>query len=125
MKKDKQPTSLSHKNMAGANQQSKNNKQPVKQPAVKNQTKTERILEAFVRGEQLHRFNTFTYRETCLHSTVSLLQNKYGVQFARKTIRVNRQGDMVNVTLYWLPYSSFEQAHEVLTEMRERRGVNG
>lgn len=96
-----------------------------KQPAVKKQTKTERILEAFVRGEKLHRFNAFIYRETCLHSTVSLLQNRYGIQFARKTIKVSRQGDMVNVTLYWLPYSSVEQAHKVLTEMRERRGVNG
>src|SRR5690554_7726981 len=96
-----------------------------KQPAVKKQTKTERILEAFVRGEKLHRFNAVIYRETCLYSTVSLLQNRYGIQFARKTIKVSRQGDMVNVTLYWLPYSSVEQAHKVLTEMRERRGVNG
>lgn len=96
-----------------------------RKPTVKKQTKTERVLEAFLQGEKLHRFNAFMYRETCLHSTVSILQNKYGIQFARKTIRVNRQGDMVTVTLYWLPYSSVEQAHKVLTEMRERRGVNG
>jgi len=107
--------------MAGANQQSKNNKQPVKQPAVKKQTKTERILEAFVRGEQLHRFNTFTYRETCLHTTVSDLTHKGGLIFNRKTVQVNRQGDKVSVKLYWLAEPSLAEAETLLFDMKKRR----
>ena len=92
-----------------------------KQVTTKKPTKIERILEAFCRGEQLHRFNAFHLRETALHSTVSSLVNGYGLALDRKPITVERQGDQVRVMLYWLPPSSQQKANELLEFMRSRR----
>lgn len=93
------------------------------QNATKKHTKIERILHAFVSGEQLHRFSAFQLRETALHSTVSTLVHRYGLIIDRKQITVERQGDKVQVMLYWLSPVSQQQAEQLLKLMKLRRSV--
>lgn len=90
---------------------------------IKPPRKIETILAALVRGEKLHRFTAWEYRDTCLHSTISALQNSHAIPISRKDIIVVRQGDKVPVKLYWLPPTSLERANEVLARMRQRRGL--
>ena len=91
------------------------------QTSIKPQTKTERVLQTFVSGEALHRFRAFALRDTCLHSTVSRLEQGYGLLFKRRSVIVDRQGDPVRVTEYWLSPESHDQAAKVLQSMRQRR----
>lgn len=88
--------------------------------ANKPQTKIERILQAFVSGETLHRFQAFALRDTCLHSTVSALEH-YNLLFKRRAVIVDRQGDPVRVVEYWLHSESYDKAAKVLQGMRQRR----
>lgn len=84
--------------------------------ATKKTTKIERILLAFVNGEQLQRFTAFQLRETALHSTVATLVHSYG-------LTIERQGDKVRVMLYWLAPTSQEKAERLLKQMKSRRTV--
>lgn len=90
---------------------------------AKKATKIERILQAFVSGEQLHRFTAFQLRETALHSTVATLVHSYGLTIDRKLITIERQGDKVQVMLYWLSPNSQEKAEQLLKQMKSRRTV--
>ena len=92
-----------------------------KQAAIKPQTKIERVLMAFVSGESLHRFRAFALRDTCLHSTVSALEQGYSLLFKRRSVIIDRQGDPVRVTEYWLHPESLDKAAKVLDAMRQRR----
>lgn len=47
-------------------------------------TKLETILVQFVMGRNMNRFEAEHHHDHCLHSTVSTLQNSYGIQIARK-----------------------------------------
>lgn len=89
----------------------------------KKPSKIETILAALVRGEKLHRYTAWDYRDSCLHSTISALQNNHGIPISRKGITVVRQGDKVPVKLYWLSPTSLGRANEVLARMRQRRGL--
>ncbi|HKM36069.1 MAG TPA: hypothetical protein VJY83_00320 [Thiopseudomonas sp.] len=91
------------------------------QAAIKPQTKIERILQAFIAGQSLHRFQAFALRDTCLHSTVSALEQGYNLQFKRRAVIVDRQGDPVRVVEYWLHPESLDKAAKVLDAMRQRR----
>lgn len=91
--------------------------------SVKKATKIERILQAFVDGEQLHRFSAFQLRETALHSTVASLVHNYGLTIDRKPITIERQGDKVQVMLYWLSPISQQEAERLLKLMKSRRTV--
>lgn len=93
------------------------------QGITKKSTKIERILQAFVSGEQLHRFTAFQLRETTLHSTVATLVHSYGLIIDRKQITVERQGDKVQVMLYWLSPVSQQQAEQLLKLMKSRRTI--
>ncbi len=88
---------------------------------MKKPTKVERVLEQFVLGRKLHRFDAFALRDTCLHTTVSDLTHKGGLIFNRKTVQVNRQGDKVSVKLYWLAEPSLAEAETLLFDMKKRR----
>ena len=92
-----------------------------KQVAIKPQTKIERILQAFTTGRSLHRFQAFALRDTCLHSTVSALEKGHNLLFKRRTVIIDRQGDLVRVTEYWLHPDSLDKAVKVLDAMRQRR----
>jgi hypothetical protein len=91
--------------------------------SVRKATKIERVLQAFASGEQLHRFSAFKLRETALHSTVASLVHNYGLTIDRKSITIERQGDKVQVTLYWLSPSSQQEAERLLKLMVSRRTV--
>ena len=93
------------------------------QNATKKATKIERILHALVSGEQLHRFTAFQLRETVLHSTVATLVHNYGLTIARKLITIERQGDNVQVMLYWLSPTSQQEAERLLKLMKSRRTI--
>ena len=90
---------------------------------MKKPTKIERVLEEFVLGKKLNRFDAFALRDTCLHSTVSELTQRHGLRFKRKTIQVYRQGDKVSVTLYWLDETSLAEAKKLLLSMKKRRNA--
>ena len=62
-----------------------------------------RILAAFVRGEEMHRFSAEArHSDHTLPSTVSELQAK-GVVIARRDISVpGYRGQLAHVALYWL-----------------------
>lgn len=91
--------------------------------SVKKATKIERILQAFINGEQLHRFSAFRLRETALHSTVASLVHNYGITIDRKPITIERQGDKVQVMLYWLSPNSQQEAERLHKLMKSRRAV--
>lgn len=91
--------------------------------SVKKVTKIERVLQALVSGEQLHRFSAFRLRETALHSTVASLVHNYGLTIDRKQIMIERQGDKVQVMLYWLSPTSQHEAERLLKLMKSRRTV--
>ncbi len=93
------------------------------QNETKKTTKIERILLAFINGEQLHRFTAFQLRETALHSTVATLVHSYGLTIDRKLITIERQGDKVQVMLYWLSPTSQHEAERLLKLMKSRRTV--
>jgi hypothetical protein len=70
---------------------------------VKRMAKKWRVLMAFLDGSQLHRFTAFKLNDTCLHSTISELRHRDGIEFDDKDIIVKSPwGFPTPVTLYWL-----------------------
>ena len=62
------------------------------------------ILGLFVRGYTLNRFEAEAHNDHCLHSTVSSLQNDYGILIDRVSEKVPclRRRKTVPVKRYWL-----------------------
>ena len=79
-------------------------------------TKTYRVLLAFVNGGRYHRFEAEReLHDHALHSTVSALQNKHGIEIARVPINVpGYRGVPTRVMRYWLPDTSREKALKLL-----------
>ena len=71
-------------------------------------TKIETMLRLFVQGYNLNRFEAEAHHDHCLHSTVSTLQNSYGIKIARMTETVLCLGGKatVRVKRYWLETSA-------------------
>ena len=89
---------------------------------TKKPTKLEVILSALADGKKLHRFNAFQYGDTCLHTTVSTLQNSYAVIVSRKFIKYTTiNGHDARVRLYWLEPEQVTKAEQLLKLMRKRR----
>lgn len=67
-------------------------------------TKIENILTIFFKGESLNRFEAEAHHDHCLHTTVSTLQNEYGIQIDRKSEAVPcvRGTKTTRVKRYWL-----------------------
>lgn len=80
-----------------------------------------RILAAFLRGEEMHRFSAETrHSDHCLPSTVSELQRK-GVVIRRRDISVpGYRGQLAHVALYWL-----DLAPENVAKARALLAVDG
>lgn len=72
--------------------------------AAAKQTKLQTILALFVRGYNLNRFDAENHHDHCLHSTVSSLQNGYGILIDRmsETVPCLRGRATVRVKRYWL-----------------------
>ena len=67
-------------------------------------TKLETILRVFLRGVSLNRFQAEDHHDHCLHSTVSTLQNGFGILIARKseTVPCLHGRSTVRCMRYWL-----------------------
>jgi hypothetical protein len=67
-------------------------------------TKLKTILLQFLIGRNMNRFEAEQHHDHCLHSTVSTLQNDYGILIARQseTIPCLRGRSSVRCMRYWL-----------------------
>lgn len=73
-------------------------------PLTPRLSKLANILKVFYRGQSLNRFEAEHHHDHCLNTTVSILQNGYGIQIDRKRERVpclNRRA-WTSVNRYWL-----------------------
>jgi hypothetical protein len=73
----------------------------------KPRSKLENMLRIFMRGASLNRFEAEDHHDHCLHSTVSTLQNDYGILIARKSETVPCLGgrSTTRCSRYWLDTS--------------------
>jgi hypothetical protein len=93
-------------------------------PNDKPGTKLETILLQFLMGRNMNRFEAEHYHDHCLHSTVSTLQNDYGILIARQseTIPCLRGRSSVRCMRYWLDTSPDNiTAARALLSMLEKR----
>lgn len=73
------------------------------------------MLIHFAMGERLHRFEAERIGDHCLHTTVSGLQTKYGIEFNREFTKVpNRFGSQTSVKKYWLEGDQLLKAREIV-----------
>jgi len=70
-------------------------------------TKLATILREFLRGRNMNRFEAEAHNDHCLHSTVSTLQNGYGIQIERmfETVPCLRGRRTVRCKRYWFDAS--------------------
>lgn len=74
-----------------------------------------RILSTFAKGEKLNTFAARDLGDTCLHSTVSTLQNRHGLNIARDWQTVpGRFGDS-RVRVYWIEGEDLQKARRIVT----------
>lgn len=73
-------------------------------PDKKPGTKLAAMLREFLKGRNLNRFEAEFHHDHCLHSTVSTLQNDYGILIARRgeTVPCLRGRSTVRCVRYWL-----------------------
>ena len=76
-------------------------------PGDKPRTKLEIMLNQFVMGRDFNRFEAEDHHDHCLHSTVSSLQNGYGIKIGREfeTVPCLRGRSTVRCKRYWLDTS--------------------
>jgi len=91
--------------------------------------KIELCLTIFLEKERhgLNQLEAFkAYGETCLHSTVSSLYNRHGINLIRNTEQhIHQRGDRTHFVRYALVESkSIDKAIALLIKMREKRGVH-
>lgn len=67
-------------------------------------SKIETMLRVFLSGKNLNRFEAEDHHDHCLHSTVSTLQNGFGIKIARKseTVPCMNGRSSVRCMRYWL-----------------------
>lgn len=90
--------------------------------ATAKQTKLQTILALFVRGFSMNRFDAEKHHDHCLHSTVSTLQNSYGIDIDRmsETVPCLHGRATVRVKRYWLDtaQTNFAAARLLLTKWK-------
>jgi len=71
---------------------------------VRTGSKIETILRVFLRGISLNRFEAESHHDHCLHSTVSTLQNGFGILISRQSevVPCLHGSSTVRVNRYWL-----------------------
>ena len=87
-------------------------------------TKLATILRLFVMGRNMNRFEAEAHNDHCLHSTVSTLQNGYGIQIEREFEKVPclRGRATVRCKRYWLDTTPENiAAARLLLDQLERR----
>lgn len=84
--------------------------------AARKAGKLKRILCEFAGGVSLNTFQAKELGDTCLHTTVSDLQTRYGLRFERATEKIsNRFGTTSRVMRYWLQGAELEKAQAIAT----------
>lgn len=92
---------------------------PINNLAPAKSTKAERILRILAEGVSLNTFEGHRLGDTCLNSTVSALQHRYGIRIDRKTENVpNSFGGKTQVMRYFIAPDQRERALAVLGQMR-------
>lgn len=77
--------------------------------------KLPRMLCVFASGMSLNTFQAKEMGDTCLHTTVSDLQARYGVHFERESEKIsNRFGTTSRVMRYWLAGEQLEKAQAII-----------
>jgi len=94
---------------------------------VKPQTKMEKAISYFIeRGNEgmTHRDADRLYYDSCLNTTVSLIQSMYGIQVMRKpSSKTNAYGGKP-FHKYWIaPGKERQRAIKIVQQMAEKRGV--
>lgn len=80
-------------------------------------SKEHRILALFAEGMRLNRFQAARHGDTCLNTTISDLQRRYGFSFARDWQQVtSRGGHAVRVRRYWLAGDALERARVIVAQ---------
>lgn len=73
-----------------------------------------RILALFASGQSLNRFEAENHGDHCLPSTISDLQRKHNINFARRLEKVNtRFGRPAWANRYWLEGESQDRAQQI------------
>jgi len=78
-------------------------------------TKKFNIIQHFLKGLSLNRFEAEVLGDHCLHSTVSTLVNNLGLEISRKWEAVpNRFGGTTRVKRYWFSESDIAAIRKLL-----------
>lgn len=87
-------------------------------------TKLATILREFLRGRNMNRFEAEAHNDHCLHSTVSTLQNGYGIKIERmfETVPCLRGRRQVRCKRYWLnaTLDNIAAARALLAQLERR-----
>lgn len=60
------------------------------------------IIQHLLLGNSLHRFEAEALGDHCLHSTISIIARKYGLEIPRKMVKVStRFNSTTSVMRYW------------------------
>ncbi len=78
--------------------------------------KLKRMLSVFASGMRLNTFQAKELGDTCLHTTVSDLQARHNITFARQWEKIrNRFGTETRVLRYWLEGVNLERAQAIIS----------
>lgn len=91
----------------------------------KGPAKIERVLAFLASGKSLNRFEAERLvNDHCLHSTMSVIKNRYGVAYSSRMETVpGWNGNPTRVSRYWLQKEARAKAGMVLSFMTSRRGT--
>ena len=92
-----------------------NNKKPPGSPKsqgayLKEGTKYSNIIDVFMTGNSLNRFEAESFGDHCLNTTISTLSSQLDLEIPRKMEKVpNRFGGTTNVMRYWFSESDIQK----------------
>jgi len=72
------------------------------------------MLARFAQGMSFNRFEAERVGDHCLHTTISDLQRKHGIEFHREwEVVPNRFGSKTRIRRYWLAGAHLQRAREI------------
>lgn len=82
--------------------------------------KLDRMLILFSEGYCLNTFQAKELSDTCLHTTISDLQIRHGIKFAREWQTVFGRYGAARVRRYWLDGDNLIRANEIVSRKGKR-----
>ena len=77
---------------------------------LKEGTKYSNIIDVFMAGNSLNRFEAESFGDHCLNTTISTLSSQLDLEISRKMEKVpNRFGGTTNVMRYWFSESDIQK----------------